>query len=100
MSHDDDAGERPGTLTVIDGSTDVAVKHPRALGRQRLETVKDVRQEMCRAYRAVTSGKISNKAGNSLVYMLSVVVRTMEIERDEQDLELLKQLRERMKGKP
>ena len=64
-------------VVVLDG-TDVPQRYPRALGRQPLNTISQVREEMCRVYRAVAQGKISTKQGAQMVYMLQVVAKTIE----------------------
>lgn len=87
------AGESDGQVVVIDGSIDVPQRYPRALGRQPLKSVNDVREEMARVYRAVAAGKISTKQGTQMVYMLSVMTRTIEIEQIEGKLDAM--IRER-----
>ena len=74
-------------VVVIDGSTDVPMRYPRALGRQPIDTVNGVREEMGRVYRAVAGGKISTKQGNSMIYMLQVIAKTIEVEKIEGQLE-------------
>ena len=88
-----DKGETLDRVEVIDGSTDVAMRYPRALGRQPINTIQNVREEMCRVYRAVAGGKISTKQGSSMVYMLSVIGKTIEVEKIEPALEMI--MRER-----
>jgi hypothetical protein len=80
--HDDSA------LVVLDG-TDVAQRYPRALGRQPIDTIGRVREEMARCYKAVAAGKITTKQGSSMIFMLSVIARTIEVEKVEPMLEAI-----------
>lgn len=84
---------RAGQVVVVEDA-DVPQRYPRALGRQPLNTINQVREEMCRVYRAVTQGKVSTKQGAQLTYMLQVVARTIEVEKIEPALERILQERE------
>lgn len=50
----------------------------RALGRHKLDTLNDVRDEMARVYRAVCGGKLETKSGQGLVYMLGQIGKATE----------------------
>lgn len=86
------SAERSNAVVVLDGG-DVPTRYPRALGRQPLNTIQQVREEMGRVYRAVSQGKISTKQGAQMTYMLQVIAKTIEVEKIEPALELI--LRER-----
>lgn len=69
----------------------------RALGRHKLDTLTDVRDEMARVYRAVCGGRLEIKAGQGMVYMLGQIGKATE----GADLEIrIAELEERMKGQP
>lgn len=74
-------------VVVIDGSIDIPQRYPRAIGRQPIDTINRVREEMGRVYRAVAAGKISTKKGSSMVFMLNVIAKTIEVEKVESQLE-------------
>ena len=53
----------------------------------RLDTLSGVRQEMGRVYRLANNGRIDPKDANALVFMLTQIVRTFRIEREEREAE-------------
>lgn len=87
-----------GRLAVLD-PVDLPTKYPRALGRQPLNNVSQVREECARVYRAVAAGRISAKAGSALAYQLSTVAKLMEIEKGAMLEEVEHALREAQKGR-
>ena len=62
---------------------------PRALGRKRLNSAGDVREELSRVYRALVQGKITPQQNGAMVNTLSHLIRAMEIEKIETRLEAL-----------
>lgn len=91
--------ELAGAVTVIDGAADVAKKYPRALGRQPLNSVGQIREEVCRLYRAVTQGKLSAKEAARAVYILQVAAKMVEVEKIEPMLEAIQREREARRGR-
>jgi hypothetical protein len=84
------ARDQAGQLVVLDAS-DVPQRYPRALGRKPVATVGQTREEMERVYRAVAAGKISTKQGAQMIYMLQVIAKTIEVEKIEPMLEMIRQ---------
>ena len=56
----------------------------------RLTTIDDVRVEMARVYREMRTNKIAASDGSKLVYVLSLIARTAELVRIENQLEQLR----------
>jgi hypothetical protein len=82
------------SAVVVLESPDAPQRCPRAIGRQPLNTIQQVREEMGRVYRAVAQGKISVKQGAQMTYMLQVQAKTIEVEKIEPALEIMMRERE------
>lgn len=82
------ANERASQVVVLDPS-DIPQRYPRAIGRQPLTTVNQVREEMARVYKATASGKITTKQGSQMIYMLQAISKTIEVEKIESKLEAI-----------
>jgi hypothetical protein len=74
-------------LTMPVEVVDAPSRYPRAIGRQPITNARTVREEMCRVYRAVATGKVEAKNGNSMVYMLSQILKAIEVEQIESKLD-------------
>lgn len=88
------ANSGDGAFVVLDAN-DVPQRYPRAIGRQPLTTVNQVREEMARVYKATASGKITTRQGAQMVHMLQVIGKTIEVEKIEPLLEEIRRWQER-----
>lgn len=69
---------------------DAPRKFPRAIGRSPTTTIKEVREEASRVYRAMCAGKLSTKEGTSVMYMLQTISKMIEVEKIEPVLEQIR----------
>jgi hypothetical protein len=82
-------------LVLVDNdSGDTPRRLPRAIGRSPLTTLDQVAREQALLYRSVASGKVSPTVGSKLTFMLSQLVRTLEVSRLEPAIERLEQQRQ------
>lgn len=64
------------------------VRHS-SLGRTRLQTLAQIRDEMARVYRACVTGKVTRENGNAYVFQLHALAKVTETVVLEQQLEAL-----------